>query len=297
MNHGISFVAVNNEPLQQAIADGASTDRISSLKQRIAYEATIGYQYDEVSFTDLSAILSNDYAFNPFKFKSVEEGATYNAVAYPKPHGRIRGRDNVTGKCSWVCLDIDDTTVSNTEYHSILANINHHIARTSDSDNPYKYRVILPLSYPVDIDNNHWKFFIDSIAKYLHCKVDRLPRSQLLIGYKDRQVYTTIGKQSIDPSTHLKWAQMKVAELEEKNATALPPAERSAKLDKPYSTFTRGYEAPSGEGTTMLLSCIYEAKQLGATREYIEDLVYSINAFWTRSMPIHRLQATVMTAI
>jgi len=295
--HGISFVEVNNTPLQQAISNNASKDYISSLKQRIAYEATVGYQYDEVSFTALAAILSNDYAFNPFKFKSLEEGAVYNAEAYPNPHGRIRGRANVTGKCSWVCLDIDDTTITDTEMHQILSKFNHHLARTSNPDNPYKYRIILPLSAPVEVDNDHWKFFIDSIAKTIGCNVDRIPRSQLLIGYADRKVYSTIDKDSIDPSTHLKWARMKVTELEEKRAVALPPGVAAKSLQQPFSTFGYAYDCAAGNGTSMMLGAVHHAKELGASREYIIDLLHSINNFWDHPMPVNRLQNTVMTSI
>ena len=297
MNHGISFVAINTQPLQQAIIEHASKDRISYLKQTIAYNATIGYQYDEVPFSKLSAILSNDYAFNPFKFKTLEEGAVYNQEAYPNPHGRIRGRANVTGKCTWVCLDIDDTTIADIDMHIILSKFNHHIARTSDASNPYKYRIILPLSAPIEVDNDHWKFFIDSIVNSLGLKVDRIPRSQLLIGYKGRKVYTTIGKATIEPSRHLKWAHTKVSELEEKRANAIPKCQADRALQSPLSTFEFAYESSNGEGTMAMLGAIRKAKELGATNEYIEGLLHSINNFWDVSMSEHRLRATVMSAI
>ena len=40
-----------------------------------------------------------------------------------------------------------------------------------------------------------------------------------------------------------------------------------------------------------------QAKEMGASREYMVDLVYSINNFWDHSMPVHRLKSTVLTAI
>ena len=297
MLHGISFKEVNCQPLQQAIADKATKDRISTLKQSIAYDATIGYQYDEVSFTALSAILSNDYAFNPFKFKDISEGATFNSEAYPHPYGRIRGRSNVTGKCTWVCLDIDDTIVSDSEMHSILFNFNHHIARTSNPDNQFKYRIILPLSKSVDVPNTHWKFFIGSISAAIHCKADLLARSALIIGYSNREVLSVFDKQDIDPTKHLQMANTKVAELEEKRANAVPRGEASAALQNPYSLFSQAYDCSSGDGTGMMLWAIRKAKEYGATNEYIVDLIHSINEFWDHPMPINRLQATVLTAI
>ena len=297
MLHGISYKAVNNQPLQDAIANGASKDYISSLKQRVAYEATIDYDYTEVTFSELAAILSNDFAFNPFKFKTVAEGAVYNEEVFPNPTGRIRGRSNTNNRCTWVCLDIDDTTISDSEFHTILGNINHHIARTSDKANPYKYRVILPLSVQVELDNDHWKPFINSIAKYIQCKVDRLPKSQLFIGYSDRIVLTMDKGTDLDPTPHLEMARTKVTELEEKRALAIPKTQATVALQSPYSTFSFAYEAASGEGTTQLLGAINKAKSLGADRDYIKNLVVSINNFWDKPMPHNRLMATVMTAI
>ena len=297
MLHGISFVKVDCQPLQQAIANKATKDHISYLKQAIAYNATIGYQYDEVPFTALSAILSNDYAFNPFKFKDISEGAIYNKEAYPHPHGRIRGRSNVTGNCTWVCLDIDDTIVSDSEMHSILSNFNHHIARTSNPDNQFKYRIILPLSKAVDVPNTHWKFFIGSIAASIHCSADLLARSALIIGYDGREVLSVLDKQDIDPTKHLQMANTKVVELEEKRATAIPRGEASAALQQPYSTFSAAYDCKSGDGNNLLLWAIHKAKEYGAPNDYIVDLVHSINSFWDHPMPEHRLQATILTAI
>jgi len=46
-----------------------------------------------------------------------------------------------------------------------------------------------------------------------------------------------------------------------------------------------------------MLGAIAKAKELGATKEYIIDLLHNINNFWDHPMPEHRLQATVMTAI
>ena len=90
---------------------------------------------------------------------------------------------------------------------------------------------------------------------------------------------------------------MKVAELEEKRANALPPGQADVALQRPFSTFEFAYMANSGEGTNKMLAAIHLAKDLGASREYCIDLVHSINNFWDHSMPQHRLQATVMTAI
>jgi len=297
MKHGISFLEVDNSAIQEAIANNATKDCISSLKQSVAFFAVYGFQYDEVSFDQLANILCNDYGFSPFKYKSIEEGATYNKVKHPQAWGRIRGRENTNGKVSWLCLDVDDTTITDEEMHQILRKLNHHIARTSDKDNPYKYRIIIELDKLVHVDNAHWKPFVKSIADYIGRKIDNLGASQVFYGYNARKVYSVIDQVPLSSSTHLKIASMKVAELEEKRVSMLPPGQADKALQKPFSTFGFAYDADNGEGTTKLLAAIHVAKELGASREYIMDLVHSINNFWDHSMPEHRLQSTVMTAI
>lgn len=298
MNHGVSFLEVDNSKIQEAIANNKPKDIISRLKQEVAWFAVYGFEYDEVSFEQLGNLLTHDYGFTPFKYASVEEGAIYDTIKHPEAWGRVRGRANVNDVISWLCLDVDDSTITAEEMHQILANTNHHIARTSNKDNPYKFRVIVELTTPVTVTESLWKFFIKAVATSLGIdKLDALGRSAVIYGYKDRKVYSVLDKGTINTSRHLKMAQTKVAELEEKRATALPAKQQAAALQSPYNTFGFAYDAEPGEGTNKMLAAIHKAKELGATKEYIVDLLKSINRFWDHSMPAHRLQSTVMTAI
>jgi len=296
MKHGISFKEIDNTPIAKAYSSSASADYISTLKAKVSFTATIGYQYTEVPFSELSAIMCNDYAYSPFRYKTVEEGATYNAVAFPEPYGGIRNKNNVTGKCTWVCLDVDTTNIADIDFHKILGNINHHIARTSNPDNQYKYRVVVPLTAPVDIDNEHWKFFISSIAQYLHCNIDKLPKSQLLIGYANRKVLSKLDGVDIDPQPHIDMAITQVNALQDSKAV-LNSIDSSKALKQPFSTFERGYLAANGEGSRMLISCAAQAHELGATKPEIIDLINSINNFWDHPMPRQRLETTIYTYI
>ena len=297
MLHGISFIPVDNTALQEAIASNLPKDRISYLKQAVSYDAVYGFEYDEVSFEQLGNILSNDYGFSPFKYKTKEEGAVYDVDKHPHAYGRIRGRNNVNDTISWLCLDIDDTTITDEEMHQVLGKMNHHISRTSNKNNPYKYRILLPLSQKITISNDLWKPFTRSVASYLGTKTDLLGRSQVFYGYEGRTVLSITDKADLDPSTHLEVARMKVAEIEEKRANAMPKGEADKRLQRPYQEFEFAYEAQDGEGSTKLLAAIHHAKELGADRDYIIGLVHSINNFWDHPMPAHRLQSTIMSAI
>ena len=297
MQHGISFIPVDNSAIQQAIADKASKDHISYLKQSVAFNAVFGFEYDEVSFEQLGNILCNDYGFSPFKYKSIQEGAIYNIDKHPTAYGRIRGRSNISGPITWLCLDVDDTTITDEEMHQILGKLNHHIARTSDKDNACKYRILIELSIPIVVSNEHWKFFMKSIADSLHIKIDNLGASQCFYGYKDRKVYTTLGQGTIDPSRHLEIAHTRYDEILEKRANAIPASIADVALQSPFCTFERGYMAEDGQGSTMMISCLYQAKELGADTAYLEALAHAINNFWDVPFPENRLRSTILPFI
>jgi hypothetical protein len=298
MLHGISFKKTSTQLLQKAIKDKASKDYISKLKSALSYEAVWGFSYATLSFDVIGKVLGDDYAFTPFRYKTTEEGAVYDKEKHPLATGGIRGRYNVFSSITWVCLDIDSTTIADNEMHKILSNTNHHIARTSNPDNKFKYRILLELSAPALLKSDlHWKEFVKALSASIGVKADMLGRSQLFYGYLGRKVYSTIDKGKIDPSAYLKMADIEVARIEEKLAEAYPKRVADKMLQTPYSTFDFAYEAQNGEGTNKLLAAIHKAKELGASKDYVLELVTSINNFWDKPMPADRLRSTVMTAI
>jgi len=296
MLHGVSFLEVDNSRIQQAIADNKHKDYISKLKQSTAFNAVYGFQYEEKSFEDLGLLLSHDYGFNPFKYKSVEEGAVYNKDKHPNAWGRVRGKFNTNNKASWVCLDVDNTTIPIESTHSVLRNINHHIATTSDKNNRFKYRILIELDRVIDVEPLEWKLFIKSIGDSLGISADELAASQVIYGYEGRDVYSVLGKTKLDPSTHLKMARMKLA-IQAEEKVVIGKEEASKLLQSPFTTFGYAYDAKNGEGNNMMLGAIQHAKELGADKAYIIDMIYSINDFWDNSMPISRLQDTILTSL
>lgn len=298
MKHGATYLAIDNTAVQEAVASNQPSEVISYLKQQVAWDAVYGFEYDEVSFEQLGNLLNNDYGFTPFKYKSVGSGAIFNTDKHPNAWGRVRGRANVNNSISWLCLDVDKSEITAEEMHQILSSFNHHIARTSDKDNAYKMRVLIELDNLTEISEEMWKPFVRSVGLFIGIPdIDMLGRSQVFYGYKGRKVLSQLGGLPIETSRHLQVARMKVAELEEKRATELPVEMRDAALQSPFNTFGFAYEAANGEGTTKLMAAIHLAKEMGASKEYITDMVHSINNFWDYPMSASRLQSTVLTAL
>ena len=297
MLHGVSYKYVDNSAIQSAILNKAHPDTIVKLKANVAFNCVYGFEYDEVEFKDLGNLLSNDVGFNNFKFATVEH-AIYDKDKHPKATGRIRGMYNITSGCSWMCFDVDVTNIKDVEMHSILSNLNHHIARTSNPNNPYKYRIIVELTKTVRTTREEWKPFMQSIADQIGIgKVDRLPMSQVLYGYEGREVMSVVDGEAIDPSTHLNVARMRIAEQEERDAIYGDAYTAKSALDTPFSTFDFAFNAQVGDRWRTSHAAIHKAKKLGASKEYIKELMYKINDFLDEPKSRDIVEASLFSAI
>jgi hypothetical protein len=280
MNHGVSLVWVDNDPIQEAIANKDHPDVITRLKASVAFNCVTGFEYHESTFTDLANLLSYDVGFSNFKFKTVDK-ATYNKEKHPNATGRVRGVHNIEGGCTWLWFDIDVTTISDTEMHTILTNVNHHIGRTSDPNKAFKYRVLVELDREMVITRDEWKYYLQAVANTLGMgKIDRLAMSQVIFGYKGRDILSVTDGIKIDTTAELAIAKAAVAKAEEEYAVLDVTPDAAAKaLSTPYSTFAFAYDAREGDRWKTSMAAIEKAKRLGASREYIMDLMYAINDF------------------
>ena len=297
MKHGVSLVHVDNSEIQSAIANNAHPDTITRLKANVAFNCVYGFEYHEVEFADLANLLCHDVGFNNFKFASVEK-AIYDKVKHPDAHGLVRGVHNIISGCSWICFDVDVTIISDIEMHSILSSLNHHIARTSDPSKDMKYRVIVELTKEVHVTREEWKPFIQSIATTIGIgKIDRLPMSQVLYGYEGREVLSQLNGKKIDPARHLDIARMRVAELAERNETGMRRDAQLEALANPFTTFEFAFNAQVGDRWATSHAAIHKAKQLGASSEYIKELMYKINDFLDEPKPRDVVESSLFSAI
>lgn len=235
------------------------------------------FEYAEIAFANLADMLSGDYAYCPFKFKD-----------------GIRRNDAIEGGIKWIALDVDKSDFTDEQMHEILGAFNHHIARTSDKDNPFKYRILLELDSVVDLDDKNYKSFIKSIAKYLGLHVDVLPRSQIYFSYANRNVLSQINGHPIETREHVLYAYETKSN---DNPTKLTDAQKDALLSDKLTTFAYAYEAPDGQGSLRLYRAARHAKDLGMNQDEVIDLIREINDYWISPMPSDRLENTILKQI
>lgn len=234
-----------------------------------------GFTSVKCSFKDLSKVLCNNTAFTPMTFK-----------------GGVRSNDNIIGEVSWIALDKDKGSLTDENIHSILRDINHHIARTSDPDNPTKFRILIEISSPIDVNKINYSNFIKSISDYIGVEVDILPKSQIYYGYKDRSVLSVTDKHPLEVRNHL------LNSTSTKNILSIYTDKEKKDLIKNYrDTFSYAFDAADGEGSISLYKAYRHAKDLGMSAEEIVNLILEINDYWVKPMDSYRLENTIINQI
>jgi len=255
---------------------GVSYMQVSGTKSQRAKQCAEGYEFYETDFEELGAMLCEDFAYSPFRFKD-----------------GVRSKDNIIGGAKFVALDVDKSKITDEECHLLLEGINHHIARTSDKNNQFKFRVLIELDAIVDLEDRLWPKFLSAIGKELGLEVDLLPRSQIYFSYEDRNVLSEIEGEPLETRDLILEANK---ELESKPKTKkLSSNEQKALLADKMNTFDYAYNAAHGEGSRSLVRAGLHAIDLNATEDEVEKLIHSINNFWVDSMDSDRLENTVLS--
>lgn len=257
---------------------GVSYLACSGSKEERAKKCSSGFTYAETDFKALGDMLTKDYAYSPFRFKN-----------------GVRSKASVDSGAKWICLDIDKSLFTDEQTHEILANFNHHIVRTSDPTNAYKFRVLLELDSFVDLDEKTYKAFIKSICEYLSLDADILPKSQIFYSYSGRNILSVTNKSCIEVREHLLQAndEAKAPQV----VSTLNEAQKQALLSSPLDTFNYAFNARDGEGSVSLIRAAKHARDLGMSTEEIISLMNEINEYWEVPMESKRFENTIINQI
>ena len=263
------------EKLVQKDIIGASYKISEGSKDHRAKTCKDGFQYKELPFARVKNLLKNDTAYCPFEFKD-----------------GIRANDNIIGGTKLVILDIDDSDVTDYEMHDMLEEYKHHIARTSDGSNPFKFRIALELDAYVTIDGKNWKKFLESISEAIGTTVDALPQSQIYFGYKGRQVLSNPTGELFESKEHLIYANK-----ETQPKTVPNKVQAKNQLKDAITTFWYLFEAENGKRSMSLIRAAKHAKDLGATLEETLNLMDSAQDYWVDPLEDSRYQRTIIEQV
>ena len=242
----------------------------SGTKSQRAVKCNAGFQCEELTFRDLQDMLEGDYAYSPFKFVN-----------------GVRGKDNIDSGCKWIVLDVDTSEITDEEAHLLISDINHYVVRTSNKDNPNKFRVLIELDSEINLPDTQWKPFISAVTRDLGLVADGLPKSQVFFSYKDRTILSTLDNNPLEVKPYLDY----IASVTSSSKPKKIPTEKACNimLDDPLTTFDKAYNAKDGEGRRKLIWAARYARELGADRDYCKNLLDKITNYWVKGFPKDQL--------
>jgi len=258
----------------------ASFVQVSGTKDVRATQCYSGFEAKEVNFLKLKNLLDNDTAYTPFKFANGH-----------------RKNDNIISGATWIALDVDDSDCSISEMHDMLDGINHHIATTSNSENIYKFRIMIEFNNIVDLPVREWKVFGKELGKEFGINIDPVTftKSQIMFGYKGAKVFSTTDCEPFDVSDCVKIAGTKIKEGFEKRIK--PTRTQAASLlEKPLDTFSFAFSDKGMKTRSLSLFKMWKfAKDLGASEDDCEKLMSDLNySFWDNPISDSRFEARVL---
>ncbi|RLB06857.1 MAG: hypothetical protein DRG27_07020, partial [Deltaproteobacteria bacterium] len=266
------------KPFEKVGGHGASYVEVQGSKAERALQCHSGFVYKETTFNKLKAIMENDTAYTPFKFAD----------------GR-RKNDNIISGATWVALDVDDSDITITEMHDMLDGINHHIATTSNAENPYKFRIILEFNNVVDLPVREWKVMGELLGAELGIKIDpaTFTKSQIMFGYKGSIVYSEIHGEPYDITSVVKTVSSKISESFNKKVQPTITQKRNM-LDNPLQTFAYAFKDNVSARSLTLFRVWNHIFDLGGSSADAKNIMSDLNySFWSNPISDERFEAYV----
>lgn len=226
-------------------------------ENRHTLTATEFFAREFKSFDDIKTVLNTDCAYSNFTFRDGK-----------------RNNQSIDTLSSIFIFDIDCSHISYRQFHNLIKHINHHIAKTSNEANDYKFRVIVELDRQYNLDMKYYTKIRQYIVKnyLLNIPVDKLAIAQAYYGYKGREVLSVTNQQKIN----LKHILNEITQEQPKKELTLK--ERKQILaDTQLSTFSYAINIKEGGRSNMLIRLINHLKDLEAPYDRAKEIVNIIN--------------------
>lgn len=219
-------------------------------------------------FNKLESMLNKDYVYSPFVYANGK-----------------RAKENIISKANFVVIDVDDTYLTIFERHLDLQaeSINHIIATTSNKDNDYKYRVLLPLSQSVSADD--YRSVVNGIlVEGLIPDMDIASKkpSQPFFSYKDSDIFHYYDGINLDVQQYA--VEEEIVDIDNSNITP-----------DDYSIVVNRYQHPKkGNGRNALVSASFNMIEAGFNKQQLEECLLQINQSWVSPMDINSLYSLII---
>ena len=248
------------------------------------------------SLTLFENIMKKDTIYNVFKYADTTDE---NGVVTKFN----RAQENIISNTKLVVIDVDESPVPIEMVHMYLEELRHVICTTSDKENRFKFRILLPVNIEIDGTNPKvYSYVTKRIAADLLVKADPtcFNPAQPMYSYKDSEVFTQKEGELYDVSEYLKEF---ASNVETKMSVPIPkaktPAARKTKVNKVMNDVNRVFEyaisAPNGMGSYSLARAALHMIDLEFNKEEFITTINYINSVWLNPMNQDRLDKTLVS--
>ena len=222
-------------------------------------------------FENLTSLLNKDYVYSPFLYL-----------------GGKRLEANIISTANFVVIDVDDTSIPIFDMHMQLVEeqLNHIISTTSASSNLQRYRILIPISRPVD--SSYYRNLvrgiqINGLIPDMDISTSVKP-SQPFYSYKDSQMYSYYSGSDLTVEDYY-------VEPEEYTTLVFDSKDQS----EISRLLVQKFSNPRfGKGLDSLVSAAFTLIESGATREQLEHCILAINQNWLVPMNTHTVYSSVI---
>ena len=235
------------------------------------------------SMNALVDIVSMDSIYNVFLFKD-----------------KKRTKSTVIGNTKLLALDIDKSEITIDEMHELLE-CQHIIATTSDSENLYKFRLLLPVNVEVPCDNGVYAYICKMVGIDLLLQIDPSSFSpvQVMYGYEGSKVLMNDTEDIYNVSEFMKDFTLngnatKAPTVYPKSATE---AQRKKKVNGIISNVNTVFSyaiKPTNAWSLQLVKASKDMVKFEFNKEEYIQIIEYINRQWEIPMEDSRLQNTVI---
>ena len=234
-----------------------------------------------------------DKSFRVYE-KLVALNCCYSPYSFKDGHRML---DNIDSLTDTIVIDVDKGSLTMDQVHELLSGYKHVIASTSDINNKFKYRIIMPLDRQVDLTSTQWKQFYKSISNMFNIPADpAINKASMFFGFKGAKVLSNYKGKLLPTKIHL----INAYKEEMNNKKEIKPAKTDKELeiiwDNRYDIFIDAYEAFEMRRLKMYVA-MRTAIDLGLSKELIKELISEINSNLHRPVRFKQVRAEILSQL
>jgi len=230
-------------------------------------------KFIQCKFADLVHMLTKDYMFNPF-----------NYVGY------TQGTQNICSDANFVVIDVDYTAIS---VHQRLTNLASEglqciVGTTSNTDDMYKYRVLIPIDRPVTaLEYRYLVQGIQSNQLIADLAAESTRPAQKWYSYAGSTVLFNFDGKPLCVDDY-------IITPEQIEHVALDPGVDITDLLPEFNSYRH---ATKGSRTRSLISAGYKCLEYGMNDKQVEQVIMYVNNLFLFPKPYNDIQRRVLAFI